>query len=161
MCEITRLAFKPVAIDAKIEAALGPVNHTAWWERKCAAVLAEMAADPGGGFVAVLAGRVVGYITVTVNLPYLMGHVVNLAVDPDCHGRGIGKALIRRAFRYFRELQLETYRIDTTVDNETGQALYPRFGFQEVARLIVYAMSAEQATALAFDDDLPADGKQA
>lgn len=158
--EITRYAFAPVALDAKIEAALGRLNGTSWWERKCADIVQEMAAEPGGGFVAVAGDQVVGYITTEINLHTSVGRIPNLAVDPRWHGRGVGKALLRQAFAYFRELNLQTYRLETTVDNEIGQALYPRFGFQEMTRLIIYAMSADQATALALDADPAADGKQ-
>lgn len=159
--EITRCAFAPVALDAKIEAALGPLNGPCWWERKCADIVTEMTAEPGGGFVAIAGDRVVGYVTTEINLPTSVGRIPNLAVDPRWHGCGAGKALLRRALAYFRELNLQTYRLETTVDNETGQALYPRFGFQEMTRLIIYAMSADQATALALDADPATDGKQA
>jgi ribosomal protein S18 acetylase RimI-like enzyme len=143
--DLTVRAFVQVSIDAHIERQYGMLQDTTWGERKCRAILAEIAADPEGCFSALLGERVVGYITTSVDEQAGIGRIINLAVDTDVHGQGIGKRLLCRAFEYFRERAVPYYRIETTTDNEVGQALYPRCGFGELTRQIIYFMSADEA----------------
>lgn len=143
--DLTIRAFVNVSIDAKIERQHGLLQDTTWGERKCRAVLGEIEANPEGCFSALLGVRVVGYITTGVDEQAGIGRIINLAVDTDVHGRGIGKRLLCRAFEYFRARALPYYRIETTDDNEVGQALYPRCGFGEITRQIIYFMSADAA----------------
>lgn len=149
--EITVRAFVQVSIDAHIERRYGPLQGTSWGERKCAAVSADLQANPQGCFSALLGDQVVGYITTSVDQQAGVGRIINLAVAPEVHGQGLGKRLLCRAFDYFRELQLPHYRIETTTDNEVGQALYPRCGFGELTRQIVYFMSADEAAEWTYD----------
>lgn len=53
-----------------------------------------------------------------------------LAVDPAQHGKGIGKALLRKAVEVCREAGDEVIRLDTLPRNIPGQRLYEGFGFQ-------------------------------
>ncbi|MEI6502429.1 MAG: GNAT family N-acetyltransferase [Armatimonadota bacterium] len=142
---LTVRAFAQVSIDAHLERQYGLLRATSWGERKCQAILGEIAANPDGCFSALLGDRVVGYITTSVDEQAGIGRIINLAVDTDWHGRGLGKRLLCRAFECFRDRELPYYRIETTTDNEVGQALYPRCGFAEVTRQIVYFMSADEA----------------
>lgn len=142
---LTARAFAQVSIDAHIERRYGALQDTTWSQRKAQAVCAEIANNPTGCFTALFGGRVVGYITTAVEEQAGIGRIINLAVDTDVHGRGIGKRLLCRAFTYFRERQVPYYRIETTTDNEVGQALYPRCGFHELTRQIIYFMSADEA----------------
>ncbi|MEN6302142.1 MAG: GNAT family N-acetyltransferase [Armatimonadia bacterium] len=145
IADITVRAFVHVSIDAHIERRYGTLQGTSWGQRKAKAVLGEIAANPGGCFAALSGDRVVGYITTSIDEEAGIGRIINLAVDPECHGQGIGKRLLCRAFDYFRERQVPHYRIETTTDNEVGQALYPRCGFNEITRQIIYFMSADEA----------------
>jgi len=143
--DLTVRAFVHVSIDAHIERQYGLLSGTDWGERKCQAVAAEIAANPDGCFSALLGDRIVGYITTGLDERAGIGRIINLAVDTDVHGRGLGKRLLCRAFEYFREREVPYYRIETTTDNEVGQALYPRCGFGEITRQIIYFMSANEA----------------
>jgi ribosomal protein S18 acetylase RimI-like enzyme len=143
--DITVRAFVHVSIDAKIERRYGPLQESIWQERKIQAVRSDLDGNPDGCFSALSGSRIVGYITTSVDEQAGVGRIINLAVDPEVHGRGIGKLLICRAFEYFRDRALPYYRIETTDDNEVGQALYPRAGFNEITRQIVYFMSADEA----------------
>lgn len=145
IADITVSAFVHVSIDAQIEQRYGVLNGSTWGERKVAAVLSEIEATPEGCFVALLDGTVVGYITTSVDSISSTGRILNLALTPACQGQGIGKQLLIRAFTYFRERELGYYRIETTSNNEVGQALYPRCGFHEITRQIIYFMSADEA----------------
>jgi len=145
ICDITVRAFVQVSIDAHIERRYGLLQDTTWQQRKIQAVASDLQANPDGCFSALSGSQVVGYVTTSVDEQAGVGRIINLAVDPEVHGRGIGKRLICRAFDYFRDRALPYYRIETTTDNEVGQALYPRCGFNEITRQIVYFMSADEA----------------
>lgn len=151
--DITIRAFVKVSIDAHIERSYGLLQGTSWGDRKCAAVSVDVTGNPDGCFSALLGAQVVGYVTTGVDQQAGVGRIINLAVHPDFHGRGLGKRLLCRAFDYFRELGLPHYRIETTTDNEVGQSLYPSCGFQELTRQIIYFMSADEAAEWTFDAD--------
>ena len=53
-------------------------------------------------------------------------------------GAGVASRLIEHALDYLRSCGMRVAKIETLVQNAQGQTLYPRFGFQEVARQIHY-----------------------
>ena len=62
------------------------------------------------------------------------------AVDARYRARGVGSTLIQHAIDWMRAQGMAMAKIETLAQNERGQALYPRFGFKEVARQIHYVM---------------------
>ena len=143
LVSITVEAFEPVSIDRNIEAAYGTVAGRTWQERKAADVVQDTGVQPEGVFVAMRHGQILGYITTRIDRFSAIGRIPNLAVDAACRGEGIGSALIEHALGYLREQGMALAKIETLVQNERGQALYPRFGFREVARQIHYVMPLE------------------
>jgi len=138
MVRITIECFDGVSIDQNIERRFGKLGETTWQERKAAQVESEIHLEPRGIFVAEADGQVVGFVTTRLLPRYRTGCIANIAVSKGFQGRGIGKALIDRALAYFREQGLEFARIETLDQNETGKYLYPKLGFQEIARQIYY-----------------------
>jgi len=136
--EVTADSFGPVSIDRNIEARFGPIGGTTWQERKTRDVAGDLDAFPEGCFVAEEDGRVVAYLTTVINATAGIGRIPNLAVDPAYRRRGLASALIQRALDLFRERGLELARIETLEQNTPTQDLYPRFGFEEIARQIHY-----------------------
>lgn len=148
ICRITVDSFEAVSIDRNLEARFGLVAGKSWPERKTRDVAADCELQPEGVFVAVLeaegegeaGGEVVGYVTTRLDRFTAIGRIPNLAVDPRHRSLGLGSALIRHALDWMREQGMAVARIETLVQNERGQELYPRFGFEEVARQIHYAL---------------------
>lgn len=138
--EITVESFEEVSIDRNIERVYGRIAGRDWKERKARDVAGDCAAQPDGVFVAEEAGEIVGYITTRLDRFTGIGRIPNLAVDERFRGRGIGSALIRHALDWMRDQGMAMAKIETLVQNERGQALYPRFGFREIARQIHYVM---------------------
>lgn len=137
---ITVDSFEGVSIDRNIEQRFGGVAGKDWKARKARDVATDVEANAPGVFVAEQDGRVVGYITVRLDRFSGIGRIPNLAVDPEARGSGIGSALIQHAIDYMRAEGMAMGKIETLVQNERGQALYPRFGFQEIARQIHFVM---------------------
>lgn len=138
--QITVESFEPVSIDRNIETEFGFVAGKDWKERKARDVTTDCEVQPDGVFVAEEEGRVVGYITTRLDRFTGIGRIPNLAVDERYRGYGLGSDLIRHALDWMREQGMAMAKIETLAQNERGQALYPRFGFREVARQIHYVM---------------------
>jgi len=147
--EITAASFQDASIHGMLERLYGPLRGTTWAERKCVEIDADIAHEAEGVLVVEDDdGTVVGYITTTTDETSGIGRIPNLAVAPGQQGRGIGKALINAALDRLDQAGMELVKIETLATNETGQALYPRFGFQELVRQIHYIMRTEDARRL-------------
>lgn len=133
---ITIEAFERVSIDKNIEDRFGKLGATDWRERKRKHIDDDIAANPDGVLVAELSGEVVGYITVTLDHRASLGRIPNMAVQAGLRGLGIGSKLIEAASAYMRACGMTHGKIETLDQNEVGLHLYPKMGFEEVARQI-------------------------
>ena len=138
---ITAEVFEPVALEGRIAAALGAGGGPGWLTLKMHLIRAEMQNLPDGCFVAQQDGRVVGYVTNSINAAASRGYISSLALRGDCQGQGIGRALVGRSLEYFRARKLRQAKIDTMDNNEVGRHLYPALGFKEAGRVIHYVMN--------------------
>lgn len=91
---------------------------------------------PAPGFVWVEDGQIVG--NVSLRRAYGWGGILigNIAVHPDCQGRGIGTALMERAVAEVSVLRGRWAGLEVRSDNDTARRLYERFGFRAVAEKI-------------------------
>jgi ribosomal protein S18 acetylase RimI-like enzyme len=137
---ITAECFEQVSLHALAQRRYGPFRSTAWQERKLADVDCDLEDDPAGVFVAVEDDCVVGFITTRSDERTGIGHILNVAVDPDCQGRGLGSALIGHALAHFTQHGMTHAKIKTLVGNAAGERLYPKLGFEELARQIHYML---------------------
>jgi len=87
--------------------------------------------------VAVDGGKVVGYVAV-VPLHGWSSHVgeVRVVVDPERRGRGIGRALARRAVTGAIELELRKMVVEVVAEQEATIAMFRSLGFDPEALLI-------------------------
>ena len=143
--ELTLEGFDGVSIDQSADRLLGLDTPPLWQARKWAGVQAELEASPGDHFVAVLEGQVIGYITTRPQPDAGIGLIPNMAVDARYRRRGVASRLIEHALDHLRACGMRVAKIETLVQNAQGQSLYPRFGFQEVARQIHYVRRLDDA----------------
>lgn len=87
--------------------------------------------------VAVELGNVLGYVAV-VPLHGWSSHVgeVRVIVDPAYRGRGIGRALARRAVLEALELGLEKMVVEVVADQEPAIGMFRSLGFEPEALLV-------------------------
>jgi ribosomal protein S18 acetylase RimI-like enzyme len=87
--------------------------------------------------IAIEDGEVVGYVAV-VPLHGWSSHVgeVRVIVDPDRRGRGIGRALARRAVSGAIELELRKMVVEVVADQEPTIAMFRSLGFDPEALLV-------------------------
>ena len=137
---ITVEVFGPVSLAAFLEQRFGVLNGVPWQRIKQEEVAMEIDANPGGTFVAEIAGVPIGFVTTGLDPETLTGHIHNLAVAADHQGQGGGKALLKAALDYFQAEGMMYSQIETLDCNERAQLFYPRVGYQDVARKIYYFM---------------------
>jgi len=133
---ITIEAFERVSIDKNIEDRFGKLGGTDWRERKAKHIDDDIAANPEGILVAEYQGQVVGYVTITLDARTRLGRIPNLAVKAGLRGLGIGSKLIEAACEYMKSRGMTHGKIETLDQNEVGLHLYPKMGFEEVARQV-------------------------
>ena len=139
------VAFETIpASDLTRETLLGGFkpNGKGWRYRRGEAFRAEFARGPkeGCNLVAVVEGRVVGFVQAEANYTTGEGHIHYLAVEAGHQGRGIGRSLLTAGTEWLKEQGMVIAKIDTLESNSTGLYLYPEFGFTEVNREVHLAM---------------------
>jgi len=61
--------------------------------------------------------------------------ILTLGVSPKSQGRGIGRTLILRADKYFKEQGLSEYFVDTELENKGAIQFYLKLGFRPIATI--------------------------
>jgi mycothiol synthase len=63
-----------------------------------------------------------------------MGEIFVIAVDPDAHGKGLGRAMVVAGLSHLHEAGITTSLLYVEHDNKAGRALYASLGFHEHER---------------------------
>jgi ribosomal protein S18 acetylase RimI-like enzyme len=88
-------------------------------------------------------GDVVGYIVVGVDntrseiFGFSWGHIISLAVDPPCHGRGIGSALIASGLDWLKKKGVKYAEVLTDQNNIAAIRAYEKNNFRVIYSSIV------------------------
>ena len=80
--------------------------------------------------VAVLEGKVVGYMAFLVNSRTRIVRAYSLAVDASARGRHIGRSLMEIPVRYMAEHHMRLVSLEVKTDNQTAISLYRKLGFE-------------------------------
>ncbi len=122
LVEIRELALDDLSAIERIEQRAYP---TPWSRSMFASELAKPASICLGAFEG---DRLVGYV---VNSRYVDAwHVMNVAVDPDLHRRGIATALLNRLFELTADDERRGYTLEVRVSNTDAIRLYEHLGFE-------------------------------
>ena len=95
-------------------------------------------------------GSVVGFIVADVIASHgrAIGHIKDLAVDPNSRGEGIGSTLLARALMVLTGGGVDSVKLEVREDNESARKLYRQFGFEPVHALPNYYENGEEAVVL-------------
>lgn len=102
--------------------------------------------NPNGFLVAILNGKVVGYIVAEVAMRLeprkfrfkKRGHILNIAVYPEFRRKGIGEALVEAIISFLRKKRPEDVWLEVRASNLTAKNFYLRVGFKEKGRKLQY-----------------------
>lgn len=137
---VTTRPFVPGVDD---EALLGVNNRAfAWHPDQSDWTVADLRArtaedwfDPEGFRVHEHDGRIVGFCWTKVHPPTdvdpALGEIFVIGVDPDHHGRGLGRALVIDGLAHLAGRGLRTGMLHVEHDNTTARTLYRSLGFTE------------------------------
>ncbi len=93
-------------------------------------------------------GAVIGYV-----IPMLIideGHILNVAVDRNFRGKGVGCLLMERVLGEFRERGARFVSLEVRVSNVTAISLYRRMGFIETGIRKRYYENSEDAILMEY-----------
>ena len=136
--QLTLDSFAQVSFESNIQSEFGLVNGLSWQERKSDHIRSDFKDPDGRVLLANKAGETIGFVSIRLNRKSKIGVIANLAVSAISRNAGVGRMLIQSAIELMRDESMELARIETLEQNEIGQTLYPKLGFQELARQIYY-----------------------
>jgi ribosomal protein S18 acetylase RimI-like enzyme len=106
--------------------------------------LKDVVRGPGCGYfqpwassLVVENGRVLGFCLVTTVAPGV-AHLPQVAVRPEAQGRGLGAALLDRAWRAARAEGCRRMTLSVSLENQRARSWYVRRGFSRLAALSAY-----------------------
>jgi len=95
-------------------------------------VVAEEGSTAGGGGAAGRPGTILGYAVAWFVVEE--GEVANIAVHPECRGRGVGASLLDDVLRAAGDRDVTTMFLEVRESNVPARALYTSRGFHPVGR---------------------------
>jgi len=111
--------------DADAIARIESLSFKTPWSKDM--ILSEMREPLAHFFVALKREEVIGYygfLHITDEL-----HILNVAVDPDCRGMGVGTALMAHLLEEGRRLAARAITLEVRESNQSAIRLYERAGF--------------------------------
>ena len=101
---------------------------TAWTRT---AFVHELHNHHGRFVVAEHQGRIVGYVCSWLIIDEV--HILNIAVQPDCCRRGIGRALLGQTLAQARQTGAHRANLEVRRSNRAAIGVYRKFGFETVS----------------------------
>ncbi|USZ69556.1 ribosomal protein S18-alanine N-acetyltransferase [Halorussus salilacus] len=104
-------------------------------------VAVEAPGDSGG------TESVVGYVVADLvpNHGQPLGHVKDIAVHPECRGRGVGRTLLDSALTALEGRGARSVKLEVRAGNDPALALYEEFGFEHLRTVPRYYDDGEDA----------------
>ena len=111
------------------------------WSRK---IIEGTLAEPNTTCLAAQApdGAILGYIVFTAILDE--GSLDNIAVRPDCRGRGVASSLLEAFHRYGKTHGLTTLFLEVRPSNQNALRLYRKFGYTVAGRRKNYYLAPRE-----------------
>ena len=140
LCSVALYSKEPIFVLYKIDGPVHDPSANTFWYGPFSEASAVFDVNADGVLVAVEGETVLGFVTTRLDPDTGIGQIPNIAVDASAQGKGIGTALLHAALDHLRDHGMTHVRIETLENNPVGRHLYPKLGFQEIARQIHYMM---------------------
>jgi ribosomal-protein-alanine N-acetyltransferase len=126
---VTNVVFRAMTwddIDAVV--ALEQITFTMPWNRD--AFETELSSNPLARYIVMEEdGKFAGYAGMWIVLDE--AHIMNVAVEASCRGRGLGKALMQQMIQIAASNRAESMTLEVRRSNRAARNLYFKFGFIE------------------------------
>ena len=86
-------------------------------------------------------GEVIGYGVMSIAAGE--GHILNVCIEPDFQGRGLGRKIIHRLTTLARDHGVDTLFLEVRASNRIAQMLYESEGFNEIGQRRGYYPATE------------------
>lgn len=120
-------------------------------------VAAERRAADGPDLDGGVVGFVVADVTPTYHAP--IGHIKDIAVDPDHRRNGLGRTLLRSGIAACRAEGARQIKLEVRVGNDRAIELYRAHGFRPLRRIDSYYEDGEDALVMVRDSTDNSDEK--
>lgn len=94
-------------------------------------------------WVLTLDQQVIGYSVMSVVIDE--SHILNICIDPQWQGKGLGMKLIRRLLKIARQHGAETVYLEVRAGNIAAIGLYEKLGFVEIGQRRGYYPAQNQS----------------
>ena len=135
LLDLAMRAWEPIfpALEADVPAFVYRAFYPNGWRERQLDDLGEVLDSESAGIdVAIDDGRPVGWVCTRLHPEDRMSEIYVLVVDPDCHRRGIGTALMERSFARAREAGMMMVMVETGDDDghSVARSAYESTGFE-------------------------------
>jgi len=114
---------------------------------------------PAGFILAEVGGRIVGYIMCRVEhgfsdirrLKFVRkGHIISVAVLPECRRNGVASELVKQALKALQEADAEECYLEVRSTNASAIKLYYKLGFSLARKVAHYYADGAEALVMAI-----------
>jgi len=132
--------FRGRTIHQKLEQRHGMIGGRPWEHWKRRELIGFYRHHPDRVLVAERDGKLLGFVTYSLDRDREVGEIQNNAVDPAYQGQGIGTALYRVVLDIFRREGMKYAWVVTGLDEDYAQArrVYEKVGFEPLHRSVSY-----------------------
>jgi len=133
-------AFGHTTIHYLVESRYGKVGKKAWDEWKAQEIESFFLAHPDETLVTELKGRVVGFITYSLDPDRKVGTVLNNAVHPSFQSKGIGAKQVLHVLDIFRGKGMRLAQVTTGLGTgyRPARRMYEKCGFEPLMESATY-----------------------
>ncbi len=138
-------AFGHGTIHYLLESKFGIIGGKDWRVRKAQEIESFLQAHPDWILVTELEGKVVGFVSYSLDHDRKLGTVQNNAVDPQFQNKGMGTEQILHVLDIFRRkgMKLAEVRTGRGVRYLPARRMYEKCGFEPTTESVTYHLSLE------------------
>jgi ribosomal protein S18 acetylase RimI-like enzyme len=138
-------AFGQSTMHYLLERRFGPIGGRSWDLRKADEIETFYRSHPENVLVTEKKGRILGFISFSLDQERKIGKIGNNAVAPEHQNRGIGTEQIVKTMGILKERGMKVVEVQTGLTEEYGPArhMYEKCGFEPTMEFLTYHASLD------------------